>query len=372
MSAVRLGLAVVAFVLAAGSVPYGLFRLLDAYAVKPVEVGLDVIEQIDLPATPWPESDAESAHVAFLGDSMIISYPPNRRVPERLQERLDALANEARPIRVHSVAAPGNGAFDYYFLADLVAAAQPDVVILPVNLTSFSDIWRGTFSRPELAGFIDPSRLPHALALPLDWVGVTADRLLGGIALIQAGGFEAWRELAAQQARLGSALTLLTRTLGDRFGGNADKRFSRESFIYLKHRMVVAKTQRLTPEGTNRRFGKALAGIEPSEPTLQVLAAAIRTFRDQDIEVVVYTNPTNVEHLESIAAADSLGLAETLSSIEEVSRRAGAHFVDLHDLLPNQGFRDFAGHLAFRGDVPDGPLLLAEKLAPVVVQSVND
>lgn len=372
MTRARLGVALAAFVAAALAAPSGLFRALDAFEVKEVEVGLDVIEQIGLPETPWPDSDDGRTHIAFLGDSMVVSYPEGRRIPEQLQQRLDALSGEPGRLRVHSLAAPGMGPFDYYLLADLVVAAHPDVVILSFNLTSLADAWRGTFSRPELAGFIEPSRLPRALGLPLDWIGITADRLLGYVALVQAGGFEPWRELSSQQARLGGARTIVARKLGAWLAGNADKRFSRQSLNHLKARMVVEKTQRLTLEGAEDRFGKALAGVTPDEPTLDVLGAAIRVFRDHDIQVVVYTNPTNVEHLEAVGAANPQGLALTLASIEEVSRDAGARFVDLHDLLPDRGFRDFAGHLAFKGAVPDGPLLLARKLAPIVAESVAD
>ena len=201
---------------------------------------------------------------------------------------------------------------------------------------------------------------------------MTADRLLSYVAVVRSGGFDRWRELSSQQARLGSVRTLLARELGARVGGNADERFSRESFLYLKDRMVVKKTQRLTLGGVEHRFGKVLEGVTPDEPTLEVLGAAIRVFRDHDIQVVVYTSPTNIEHLESVGAASPQGLALTLASIEVVSREAGARFVDLHDLLPNRGFRDFAGHLAFKGNVPDGPLYLAGKLAPIVAESVTD
>ncbi|MEE2674755.1 MAG: hypothetical protein VX466_13220 [Myxococcota bacterium] len=372
MNRARLAVAVAAFTAAVLAAPAALFRTLDAFAVDRVEVGLDLIEQLGLPETPWPESDAVSTHIAFLGDSMVVSYPDGRRTPDRLQQRLDARSGEPGRIRVHSVAAPGMGPFDYYLLADLVAAAQPDVVILPFNLTSLADDWRGTFSRPELAGFIDPSRLPQALWLPLDSIGVTADRLFGYVALIQSGGFTRWRELSAQQARLGSAHTLVARKLGVWLAGNADKRFSRESLNYMKGRNVVAKTQRLTLEGAQGRFGKALGGVTPDEPSLDMLGAAIRVFRDHGIQVVVYTNPTNVDNLRAVGAANPQGLALTLASLEVVSRDAGARFVDLHDLLPDRGFRDFAGHLAFKGAAPDGPRLLARRLAPIVAGSVAD
>lgn len=372
MKPLRLGLALAAFALAAWAVPAALFHALDAFGVEPVEIGLDVIEQIDLPEAPWPESDPGSTHIAFLGDSMVVSYPEGRRVPDRLQERLDVLSGEPARLRVHSVAAPGMGAFEYYFLADRIAAARPDLVVLPFNLTSVADAWRGTFSRPELAGFIEPSRLPGALGLPLDWVGVTADRLFSYVAVVRAGGFDAWRELASQQARLGSARTLVARELGARFGGNADERFSRESFLYLRRRMVEAKTTRLTLAGAKARFGKALEGIPPDEPSLQVLGAAVQVFRDHGIRVVVYTNPTNVENLRSVGAANPAGLAVTVASIATVARDAGARFVDLHDALPDRGFRDFAGHFGVSPKGVDGPLQLAGRLAPVVIESLAD
>lgn len=367
----RLGLALAVFALVAWWVPSAVFGSLERLEVAEVEVPLDVIEQIELPSTPWPESEEESVHVAFLGDSMVISYPEGRRVPDRLQQRLDTLDHGQGRVRVHSVAAPGMGAFEYYFLADLIAAAEPDLVILPFNLGSLADAWRGTFARPQLSGFIEPARLPQAMGLPLDWVGVTTDRLLSFVIVVRSGGFEPWRQLSAQQARLGSARVLLARTLGSRFG-NADERFSRESFLHLKNQMVVNETQRLTRSGVESRFGKALEGVRPDEPSLEVLAAAIHVFRGRGIPVLVYTNPTNVEHIASVIPSAPRGLALTLASIEVVAREAGARFVDLHDLLPNRGFRDFAGHLAVSGRVPDGPLHLAGKLAPVVVQSLAD
>jgi hypothetical protein len=75
-----------------------------------------------------------------------------------------------------------------------------------------------------------------------------------------------------------------------------------------------------------------------------------------------------VRHVEAVGAANPDGLARTLQSIRIASEGAGARFVDLHDLLPDAGFRDYGGHLDVRGDV-DGPLRLARRLAPLVLDA---
>ena len=51
---------------------------------------------------------------------------------------------------------PGSGPFDYYLLADEIAAARPDLIAL--NLDAFSQTWQHAFSRPQLAGREWPSR----------------------------------------------------------------------------------------------------------------------------------------------------------------------------------------------------------------------
>ena len=120
----RSGLAFAAFAVCATGVPAGVFALLDATGIREVEVGLDVVDAIEPGlAALRAGADDEAWDIAYLGDSMIVSYAPARRVPARLQLELDRLAGEPGRFRVHSVAAPGMGPFDYYLLADRIAAA---------------------------------------------------------------------------------------------------------------------------------------------------------------------------------------------------------------------------------------------------------
>ena len=79
-----------------------------------------------------------------------------------------------------------------------IAAAQPDIVIMPLNLASLGDPWRNRFSRPELAGWIRPRRLAEAFGLPIHWIGLTTDRLLYYVGIVQSGAFTVttcWQEL---------------------------------------------------------------------------------------------------------------------------------------------------------------------------------
>ena len=368
----RLAGSLAVFAAVATLVPVAVFRGVEALEIREVEVALDAIDAVDagLAGLDARETDDAEWQVGVLGDSMLISYPPGRTVPARLQQVLDELGGGAPRVRVHSLATPGMGPFDYYFVSDRVAAAAPDEVILPVNLTVFSNGWRETFARPELAGFLPPSRLPEAFTLPLEWIGVTADRTLSYVAVVKSGGADRWQALMTEQARLGAAHDRIRLDLSARFAADVQAAFARDSYRYHRDRTVIPKTKRLTPIGVEERFGRALAGVEPDDPSLQLLAAAIRVFRSHAVEVLVYTNPTNVEHIEAVGAANAAGLARTLASIEAVSDGAGARFVDLHALVLDAGFRDFAGHLSVRGDV-DGPLRLARRLAPLLAESAQ-
>lgn len=352
------------------AVPAAVFRAVEAWDPAPVEVGLDVIEPIEAElAQMRAEAETDTRAIAFLGDSMVISYPAGRTIPDRLQQVLDR-SPTGRPFQVRPVAEPGMGPFDFYFIADRVAEAGPDLVVLPFNLASFSDAWRGTFSRPQLAGWLPPRRVPQALCLPLDWIGLTADRLLAYVGVVQAGAAAPWHAFLKDQARVGRARRQLAWKIGEALGGDADARFARDGFQAASKLLQNAKTRRFTRAGVRERFGVTLDGVGPDDPVLEMLGAVVRIFRERDIPVLVYVDPLNVEHLAQVdptEMAGSPGLDRTLESIEAVAREAGAGFADLHALLPDAGFRDGAGHLSVTKDNPDGPLHVAEALAPVVL-----
>lgn len=364
--------AAVAFLALAAAVPRLLFALAGTVTDARVEVPLDVIGPVEKGIERLirrPDQPGQ-LRVAYLGDSMIASHRDEASLPARLRKALAERAGKKR-FRVAPIAAPGLGPFDFYFLADHVLAANPDQIVLPINLTVFSAPWRGTFSRPELAGVLPAHRLPQALTLPLQWIGLTADRLLGYFVVVRTAGLPAWTELTRQQARLGAARRSLSHAIGERFGDDADRRFDLGAYRYFGKKYNVPGIQRLTAEGVEDRYGRVLRGLEPDHPALQVLEATLRIFQEAGVDVVVYTNPTNVEHMARVGAARPEGLARSIRSIEQVVEAAGARFVDLHDLLPDEGFRDGAGHFEFGEEGIDGPGLLADRIAPLLIEAAH-
>ena len=365
-------LALAIFLATAGLAPGAIFDLRYAAvgADPEVEVPLDVLGPLEAGLSALSKGREESGReqIAFLGDSMVMAYGKGRTVPERLQQRLDATTREGR-FAVHSLAAPGMGPFDFYFVAERVARARPDQVILPINLTSFSAPWRHTFSRPQLAGLLPAGRVLEALGLPLDRIGLTADRLLLYFAIGRSGSLEEFHRFTREQALLGSARKTLAYAIGRRFGDDADERFAVGALRYFGKLWNIEGRQRLTAAGTLHRLGPVLRGVEPDDASLRVLEATIRIYRDRDVDVLVYANPTNVEHMEEVGVLDAppgRGLEQTVESIRQVSSRAGAHFLDLHALLADDRFRDGAGHLRVKEGGPDGPAELAAGIAPAI------
>jgi hypothetical protein len=361
--------AVVVFLIFTALVPIAVFRCVDALDAPPVEIGLDVAKRLETNLAKLRDSEqtTDTWDVAYLGDSMLIGNRPGRRVPDQLQGAVDRIGGTT-PIRVHSFAERGTGPFDFYFIADRLADAQPDQVIIPFNLAALSESWRAAFARPRLSGLLPPSRLGEALALPLEPIGLTADRLLSSVAVVWAGAEGPWRNLVARQAQLGPAHRQVAALVATGLGSDAEQRFALAAFRYPETLRRLPGGRRSNQNGIAHRYGRALGGVGPDFPALQLLGAAIRVLSERGIQVLVYANPTNVRHIEAQGSANPKGLARTLASTEAVAEREGARFLDLHDLLPDAGFRDLAGHLQANERI-DGPALLAERIAPIVVES---
>jgi hypothetical protein len=95
------------------------------------------------------------------------------------------------------------------------------------------------------------------------------------------------------------------------------------------------------------------------------MAAAVRSFAKAGVPVVVYVVPANLEHFERLGVLDEAGLQVTLAHLRRAVEGAGGTLLDLHALLPDAGFRDAGGHFEFEAPL-DGPLLVAERLAPII------
>jgi hypothetical protein len=356
------------FAVAVAGVLFGLLRALDAGEIAYGEVGLDVVRTLEERLRPL-EATARTPglhRIAYVGDSMIVSYPKGRTVIARLEEAVKQRVGDHPVIEVHDLAMPGLGPFDYYFLSEQVRSARPDQIVLHLNLTSFSKGWRDTFSRSDLSGWIPPRRLLEALRLPLEWIGLTCDQILINVALVQLGAFEPWYLVKREQARVVSGKNELATALGAASGIETERSFAAERFDHLDSLMRIEGARRLSRRGLLHRYGTVLEGIEDDNPTLRVFEAAIRVFTEADIPTLVYVNPINIEHARKLGRLDEQALRRTLDAIERASRGSGARFADLHALLPDRAFRDRAGHFTVRGDVPDGPEMLANALAPLV------
>ena len=318
-----------------------------------------------LPELSPGASQPGTYRVGLLGDSIMVSYPQGRQVADRVQSAVAKLTRGAPPVRVHSLAAQGAGPFDYYFMADDIAAAEPDLVVISLTLGHLAEAWRGAYSRPELAGFIRPDRVWEALRLPLHRVGLTADRLFFYVGVVRLGGYEAWRNLALQQARVGRARHRLESRFSLSEGESPEQTFRDAVDQNKLDTLFVPGYQRFRLLGLKEHFGAAMRGVEADLPVLQVLGATIRAFGRSGIPTLVFICPANLEYMASLGMVDEEGLGRTLAAIRREVVASGGEFADFHAALPDRAFRDAAGHLTHQGEF-DGPARLAELVAPSI------
>ncbi len=365
--------AALCFALASPVVPLLALRALDAAQMDYSLTQLELVHALEAPLSSLAKSQAQPnlERVALLGDSTMMRYPYSRQVSDRLRRALYRATGDRPRIRVSQLTSEGHGTFDYYFIADVVVAVHPDQVLLAFNLSSFGAATRRQFARPELAGFLAPARLGQAIGLPLHWIGLTTDQLLFYSTIVGSGGYGHWRSLQREQVRLGLARARIETWLGDWAGAHPE-----EEFELALQRAHLGRT--LVPQGGNRykvdalsdHYAPILDGVDRDHPVLRVLGALVSHFERSGIRTLVFTVPLNVEYIDAMGLYDEAGLAHSLASIETTVREAGGRFLDLHDLLPDRGFRDAPGHFTVDGPI-DGPARVAAALVPHVVREVR-
>jgi hypothetical protein len=309
--------------------------------------------------------------IAFTGDSTVVSYPQGLQLPQLLAESANRHSGGWLALRVYSIAHQGTGVFDYYYLTDEFIAAHPDLVIIPFNLASLSPRWGRAFSRPELSGWMSADRLVETLTLPVGSAGLTVDQALLYFALVHGGASDAWFWLDQLQLRVGQAREGVERWVAakNRSGVSAEKRFERRQQLANWARTSLPGELRYNALGMREQYGRALAGVDERNAQLRVLRATLGRLREAGIESLVYVVPVNHEHIERLGLANEAGLARTLGAIESTVRGQGAHFADLHALLPDALFRDAAGHFVHESE--NGPRWVTEALAPSVVAAAR-
>jgi hypothetical protein len=114
-----------------------------------------------------------------------------------------------------------------------------------------------------------------------------------------------------------------------------------------------------------------ISGIGRDDPVLKILGALLRFYRERGVEVIVFANPINLEHFQSLGIMQQSRLPESMAAIGEVVEASGARFADLHDRLPDAAFRDHLGHFTTEAPV-NGTSMLAEMLADEVRAALQD
>ncbi len=295
--------------------------------------------------------------IALLGDSVMMHGDAELQdVPRHLEQALARLAPD-RQLRIAPLVWPGQTMLERYFMADALVSSGVHNVLIALNLVGLTPQAMRGWTAIDLVGLLPPTRLAQTFALPLADVGIGLDQVVLHKAVSASGAFEPFRLLRRDQAR---AATFLERAQG-RLRTDPDARTPLLTFMYLS-RLESASDQ---------SYSAALAGLERDHVGVQMLEASLRVYRERGARVVVFVDPIDLELLESRGFMNERardGLRRTLATLAAVVRENGAELIDLHALLPRDGFDDRAGHLTFRAPV-HGNRRLAEELAPRIYRS---
>jgi hypothetical protein len=360
MSAWRVSLGLVSAALVAAGVWLGLQRALIVAGVEPKPSGLATVESFAerLEALRTRERRAERLDIAYLGDSSVYNPKSQDALPARVAASTGRHVGGRRSARVYLFATPGLDSFEYFFLADRIALGRPDAALVCLNLASLSARWRDSNSLPQMSGLIAPSAIAVALGLPIEWIGLTSDRLLRNWALVRLVGVQRWHQLVRAQLRVAAARGPLDDWLAGG-GDGPEARFAyRRRLVALRAHLAVGSAQlgqaleRSSAHGYRARLAVALDGASPRHPTLQALRATLRALARERIATLVYVTPMNVEHMQALGVAEPGAFAATLATLASIAGQEGAYFADLHDQQPDRAFRDAGDHLRFRGENP--------------------
>jgi hypothetical protein len=320
-------------------------------------------------ARKWRRSmqrDRVHDRVALIGDSVLLSDWGNS-VPTQVRH---GLSLRSPPLmNVQALGWPGLGPISEYCLADEIIAARPDLIVLEVNLRGFVAGPLGSAGYPELAGHIETKRLFEAATLPLSDAGITLDRLLFYRALVAFGFEPAWIDVLDRQARLVHERDELELWIDARMGSKARSERKVALGIVAYARSLVPGRNRATRARLQKNLWPAFEGVSPETGRLRVLAATLRTFRKAGIPVLVWLAPANVEHFRYLGL-DVEGLQRSAAAVRQVVEGAGASFVDLHWLLPDEGFADSSDHVTVGGAF-DGAAVLGDRLALEITKAMR-
>jgi hypothetical protein len=261
--------------------------------------------------------------VVWFGDSTIAlaSYP--QLLAQQWRER-----GEERAVRI--VALPGFDCFDYYFGMGPALELRPDLVVLVAHLRMFGKGDGSTRTLGDLSALIPARELPRAFALPLYDRGITVPRLL-------------------------LSRTLLFRPVER---GMYFLEGLRSSFDHAAFREVLGpRAQRWDVTTGMRAVGKMApnvlasydVAVSPRLPIVRMIAATVDMAVRHGVPVLVVGSPIPAAALRAAGRYDDALYAQRFEVLREVVQQAGGTFLDLHDALSAEEFKDTGGHYNERG-----------------------
>jgi hypothetical protein len=307
---------------------------------------LDRVGAVLLSVQAATRRSPESWKVVVVGDSHMMGsggIPFHGWLERALWEQRDDAV-------VQRVATHGLSLFAHFCLSDRIAETAPHAIVMELDLADLSRLWRDASDAP-FVGLLEPRRWPEAVMLPLGRAGVSMDQLLLYGSIVRFGGFQRWRWLQGEQARVALATWSLERALQRHTLWPEGTRYHRDLELAGVVEERVAGRRRASPDWVHATLGPALEGASRRHPALRFFEAALRHYAEAGVPVFVFVNPVNVEHLRALGLSTE-GLARSIAHARALAVGQGAGFADLHALLPDAAFGDEMDHLDAESDGP--------------------
>jgi hypothetical protein len=308
--------------------------------------------------------DKTRRRVGFVGDSMLEAPPGETALPERALDAANRRVPGRRQLHGHALSVPAVTPIGEYCVLDELIDGKPDLIALELNLRALQPGPLGPFSYAEFSGWIRASRLREAAFLPLSDAQITLDRLLFYRFLVASHSEDAWRALLDRQATVLNTRDLLEGYIERRTGvsTSVERRLAAAGYGYA--RLLVPGTAFGTVAHVESMLGSVLQGVDSENPRLKLLRVLLMELRAAGIPTLVWVSPVNVDHMRSIGLSMD-GLERSMGTIRAVVESAGASFLDLHDALRREAFRDSGDHYTYSGK-PDGTAIVGARLGAAV------
>ena len=228
-----------------------------------------------------------------------------------------------------------------YYLLDEIATADPDLVIIGINLRIFSPA--GSYPAGR---FLNLSR---KLSLARQF------QLREGLQEEGVGVFD-------------PAVYRLQEETGTLYMPDGVRAIGHEWLLAAGNRAskaLGARSQWNVPRLT-RAVALRTYDVDPSIHPQAAIAAAIRKrLRASGVSVLFYVSPINPGPLESLGLLDQLDLSDRIDALQDAIGARPQEWLNLYDRLPAREFRDFQNHLK-----PSGLEFVSNELAAATTRTL--